>query len=263
MQKNNLTTLPERLPQWISAWLKPKAVSAPQAKERMKVVPKSHGFRPRPSLEVSKQLVRSNRRIGDEAAVRKLVYASSLAALTVKLTQAGAGFNELEKRLLSEHLNDWVGKASVEDFIRLAVEDKTSVAHYAERMTAFFSEERGLLRQTCEVLLEVSKANGELNALQLHMLQLIAGVMSLESIWFFTAARALILPYGVDAHGMLRVSRLASDAEIKAAYREMVSKYHPDRLMQANEFIRGLASERAKLLSDAYQALMRKSKRAA
>ena len=58
-----------------------------------------------------------------------------------------------------------------------------------------------------------------------------------------------------DPYEVLGVSRTASDNEIKAAYRELVKKYHPDNY--ANNPLADLASEKMKEINEAYDAITR------
>lgn len=62
----------------------------------------------------------------------------------------------------------------------------------------------------------------------------------------------------IDYYEILEVSRTATDTELKAAYRKMALKYHPDRNPGDAE-----AEERFKACSEAYQVLSDANKRAA
>lgn len=64
-------------------------------------------------------------------------------------------------------------------------------------------------------------------------------------------------PYaGMTPHEILGVGPNASKAEIKAAYRELVSKYHPDKVQHLGEEFQKLAETRFKAISGAYQELI-------
>ncbi len=57
-----------------------------------------------------------------------------------------------------------------------------------------------------------------------------------------------------DPYAILGVSRSASDAEIKNAYREMARKYHPDNY--ADNPLSDLASDKMKEINEAYDQIM-------
>ncbi|MDY6880578.1 MAG: DnaJ domain-containing protein [Desulfatiglans sp.] len=58
-----------------------------------------------------------------------------------------------------------------------------------------------------------------------------------------------------DAYSVLGVSRNASPEEIKRAYRELVNKYHPDKVSHLGEEFRDMAENRFKEIQQAYQEI--------
>ncbi len=65
----------------------------------------------------------------------------------------------------------------------------------------------------------------------------------------------------LDPYAVLRVPRNASEAEIRAAYRELVARYHPDK-HQGNP-LEDLAAERMAEINRAYEILSNPARRAA
>ncbi len=59
-----------------------------------------------------------------------------------------------------------------------------------------------------------------------------------------------------DPYKVLGVSKKASDEEIKAAYRELVKKYHPDNYDASNP-LRDLANEKMQEINEAYDEIQR------
>lgn len=57
-----------------------------------------------------------------------------------------------------------------------------------------------------------------------------------------------------DPYSVLGVSRTAGDEEIKAAYRELAKKYHPDQYPDAT--MADLAKEKMQEINEAYDAIM-------
>ena len=58
-----------------------------------------------------------------------------------------------------------------------------------------------------------------------------------------------------DPHRVLGIDRNASPEEIKRAYRELASKYHPDKLEHLGDEFKALAETRFKEIQQAYQEL--------
>ena len=61
-----------------------------------------------------------------------------------------------------------------------------------------------------------------------------------------------------DPYAVLGVRKDASTEEIKAAYRELANKYHPDKVQHLGEEFRELAEKRFKEIQQAYQKIVKK-----
>ena len=59
-----------------------------------------------------------------------------------------------------------------------------------------------------------------------------------------------------DPYIVLGVDRSDSEAHIKKAYRELVSRYHPDKVAHLGEEFKTLAEERFKQIQNAYQKIL-------
>ena len=64
-----------------------------------------------------------------------------------------------------------------------------------------------------------------------------------------------------DYYEILGVSKTATDAEIKSAYRKMAVKYHPDRQQDKSEAEKKQAEELFKEAAEAYSVLSDPQKR--
>ena len=58
-----------------------------------------------------------------------------------------------------------------------------------------------------------------------------------------------------DAYNILGISRNATDAEVKQAYRNMAKKYHPDKVITDDEAIKKGAEEKFKKVQQAYEQI--------
>lgn len=68
-------------------------------------------------------------------------------------------------------------------------------------------------------------------------------------------------PPAVDAYATLGVSADSSDADIEQAYRRKMSEYHPDRVANAADEIRGLAEQRAREINAAYETIQQQRRK--
>ena len=58
-----------------------------------------------------------------------------------------------------------------------------------------------------------------------------------------------------DAYNILGISRNATDAEVKQAYRNMAKKYHPDKVITDDEAIKKGSEEKFKQVQQAYEQI--------
>jgi DnaJ-domain-containing protein 1 len=83
---------------------------------------------------------------------------------------------------------------------------------------------------------------------------LIGGVLghAFDAGWLAPRARA---PRVDEAYATLGVASDASEEDIDRAYRQLMGKYHPDRVAGAAAEIRALAEERARAINMAYDRI--------
>ena len=60
-----------------------------------------------------------------------------------------------------------------------------------------------------------------------------------------------------SAYKILEIERSASVSEIKSAYREMVKKYHPDKLQHMDEAYRKGAEDKFRKVQEAYEQIQK------
>lgn len=73
----------------------------------------------------------------------------------------------------------------------------------------------------------------------------------------FESIKAMFFKNPDSAYKILEVERSASVPEIKKAYREMVKKYHPDKLQHMDEVYRKGAEEKFRKVQEAYEQLQK------
>ena len=61
-----------------------------------------------------------------------------------------------------------------------------------------------------------------------------------------------------NPYTILQISPSANESEIKAAYRKLMSEYHPDKVANLGKELRDLAEKKSKLINWAYETLIKK-----
>jgi hypothetical protein len=64
-----------------------------------------------------------------------------------------------------------------------------------------------------------------------------------------------------DPYEVLQIPRGATQEEIRAAYKHLAGKYHPDKVLHLGEEFQSMAEERFKEIQAAYQTLAAKGKK--
>ncbi|GEQ84761.1 molecular chaperone DnaJ [Patiriisocius marinistellae] len=110
--------------------------------------------------------------------------------------------------------------------------------------------------QMLHFLFSVANADGTVSTAEVNMIQRIAGYLSIQMA-DFESIKAMFFKNPDSAYKILEVDRNATDAEVKKAYREMVKKYHPDKLVHMDEAYQKGAEEKFRKVQEAYEQLQK------
>jgi len=177
-------------------------------------------------------------------------------------------------RLVMERLN--LGPDLKQAAMRLFNEGKRDDFPLQQVLAQFKQEcqrRRSLLRMFLEVLLQAAYADGVMHPAERILLLRVSGELGFSSVEFgqlesmIAAARGFGAGVGrmaqankpslVDAYSVLNVAADASDADIKKAYRRLLSQHHPDKLVAKGlpEEMMKVAAERTHQIRSAYERI--------
>lgn len=110
--------------------------------------------------------------------------------------------------------------------------------------------------QIVHFLFGIAQADGSVSAAEVNQISQIAGYLRL-SRGEFEGLKAMFFKSSESAYTILEITKSATDSEVKKAYREMVKKYHPDKLQHMDEAYRQGAEEKFKNVQEAYEAIQK------
>ena len=137
-------------------------------------------------------------------------------------------------------------------------EIKKEVQRLDEITRVFVQQTRYETRlQILHFLFGIANADGSVSDSELQKLSQIASGLSLN-LPDFESIKAMFIKNTDNAYKILEVEPNASQDEIKTAYRNMVKKYHPDKIRSDNTAMIKGAEEKFREVQRAYEILINK-----
>ncbi len=105
--------------------------------------------------------------------------------------------------------------------------------------------------QLLHYLFGLAGADNQYHESELEVIQNISDFLGLATS-DYTSIKAMFVPDFDNAYKILEVSPLATDEEVKKAYRKMAVKYHPDKVVHLGEDVQNAAKEKFQQLNNAF-----------
>lgn len=110
--------------------------------------------------------------------------------------------------------------------------------------------------QILHFLFSVANADGHVTQAEANEIQKIAGYLGVQQR-DFESIKAMFFKNPDSAYKILEIERTATEDQIKAAYRTMAKKYHPDKLHHMDEVYQKGAEEKFRKVREAYEQLQK------
>jgi len=108
--------------------------------------------------------------------------------------------------------------------------------------------------QLVHFLFGIANADGVLHPDELKLIQHIAATLGISGA-DYNSIQAMFVPKTDWAYHILEIQEMATNEEIKKAYRKMALKFHPDKVSYLGEEVQKAANEKFQKLNEAYQAI--------
>lgn len=110
--------------------------------------------------------------------------------------------------------------------------------------------------QIIHFLFSIAQADGHVSQPELNQLREISNYLAVGHR-DFESIKAMFFKNPDSAYKILEIEKTATNAEIKAAFRTMAKKYHPDKLQHMDEAYRKGAQEKFQKVQEAYEQLQK------
>lgn len=137
-----------------------------------------------------------------------------------------------------------------------AKNDNTPYQDYARQFAQVFQNEAQLRMMLYEMLFSVALADGVLHPAEEQMLREAPGLLGLPGNVFDTVRRQHVSDIS-HHYATLGLANGADSAEVKKAYRKLVSEYHPDKIIAKGlpEDFTKFAEGKFREINEAYEAI--------
>jgi DnaJ like chaperone protein len=110
--------------------------------------------------------------------------------------------------------------------------------------------------QLIHYLFGIANVDGTVSDAEFEVIKTIAGYLSINQ-YDFESIKAMFYNSSDSAYKILEIEKTATNEELKAAYRKMVKKFHPDKLQHlGDEHVKG-AEEKFKQVQKAYEQIQK------
>lgn len=110
--------------------------------------------------------------------------------------------------------------------------------------------------QIIHFLFNIAQADGHVSQLEVEKIREIAGYLAV-GFRDYESIKAMFFKNPDSAYKILEIETNATVSDIKAAYRTMAKKYHPDKLQHMDEAYRKGAQEKFQKVQEAYEQLQK------
>ncbi|WP_224488368.1 TerB family tellurite resistance protein [Robertkochia flava] len=177
----------------------------------------------------------------------------SLCSIVIK---ADGRVNTTELDYVRRYFVSTYGKEKANAIFRTFNEVVKNREINAQRICGYLNTRIGyeVRLQLVHFLFGIAAADGVVSERESEKIHDIAGFFRI-SYRDFESVKAMFVKSADNAYKILEIDASATDAEVKKAYRQMVKKYHPDKVRSEDEAIKKGAEDKFREVQRAYEQI--------
>ena len=192
---------------------------------------------------------------GHRAATRPGDFAVALLVLIAKVLKADGRVLKAELEVVKQFLIQNFGRENAQEMMHLLrglLEQDYHTYEVAGQINRHMNSAEKL--ELMHLLFRISQADGKISRGELSILKEIASHLHITSGDFDTI-HAMFHRAERSAYQILEVDPSVSDTDLKKTYRNLATKYHPDKVQHLGEDFQKIAEEKFKAINEAYQEI--------
>jgi DnaJ like chaperone protein len=193
--------------------------------------------------------------LDDRSATRQIAFTIAVIVLGAKMAKADGVVSRAEvaafKEVFHVPAHEFKNVARVFD---QAKDDPAGFEPYAKQIARLFRKDHPILEELLDGLFHIAKADGGVHQAEIAFLRNVGTIFGFDENDFARIRESHLGPDKADPYTILGTNRMASNEEIKAAWRKLARDTHPDKLMAQGlpqEFV-ALANEKLATINAAY-----------
>lgn len=206
-------------------------------------------------VDLSKRIPGSERPRGYSATEQRNSFFVSLLVLSSAVIKADGHTHPSELDYVKNFIRNNFGDAAVNEAVRILESlnsQQVNIYSVGQQIAANMNYSQRM--QLFDYLTRIAIADGEFSKSEKDVLEAIGGVIGLTS----SDVASIIAMFYRDAdsaYAVLEISPSATNDEVKAAYRRMAMKNHPDKVATLGPEVQKAAAEKFRKVQEAYEAI--------
>jgi DnaJ like chaperone protein len=206
-------------------------------------------------VDLSKRIPGSERPRGYSATEQRNSFFVSLLVLSSAVIKADGRTHPSELDYVKNFIRNNFGDAAVNDAVRILESlnsQQVNIYSVGQQIAANMNYSQRM--QLFDYLTRIAIADGEFSKSEKDVLEAIGGVIGLTS----SDVASIISMFYRDAdsaYAVLEISPSATNDEVKAAYRRMAMKNHPDKVATLGPEVQKAAAEKFRKVQEAYETI--------
>lgn len=180
-------------------------------------------------------------------------FAVALLVLIAKVLKADGRVLRSELNYVKDYFINSFGRTNAQEMmllLRNLLDQEYYVYEVAAQINRHMKAAEKL--ELLHLLFGISQADGQVHPEEIKVIEEIAGHLNIPQK-DYESIQAMFQKSAKSDYTILEIDPSASDTEVKKAYRNMATRYHPDKVQHLGSDFQKVAEEKFKAINEAYQ----------